>query len=113
MDHLTMPILFGCMVMVLSGPFRVLQEGSMSCLPNLGVVALYYLWKPGKGSKGRTLHAHVVGKRDLEHILRACPKLESPRRRNFVQILLPLSAMLTDQVEVARFFREVFEWDGP
>jgi hypothetical protein len=27
---------------------------------------------------------------DLEHILRACPKLESPRRWNFVQVPPPL-----------------------
>jgi hypothetical protein len=58
-----MPILFGYTVMVLSGPFRVLQEGRKSCLPNLGVVVLYYLGKPGKGSKGQTLYAQVVGKR--------------------------------------------------
>jgi hypothetical protein len=50
---------------------------------------------------------------DLDHVLRACPELESPRRRNFVQVPLPLSAMSTDQVEVARFFREVFKWDQP
>jgi hypothetical protein len=50
---------------------------------------------------------------DLEHILRACPELESPRRRNFVQVPLPLSAMSTDHVEVAQFFREVFKWDRP
>jgi hypothetical protein len=49
----------------------------------------------------------------LEHVLRACPELESPRRRNFVQVPLPLSVMSTDQVEVARFFREVFEWEPP
>jgi hypothetical protein len=48
-----MPALSGCTAMVLSGPFRVLQEGRKSCLPNLGVVAPYYLGKPGKGSKGR------------------------------------------------------------
>jgi hypothetical protein len=48
---------------------------------------------------------------DLEHILKTCPELESPRRRNFVQLTLPLLAMSTDQVEVARFFREVFEWE--
>jgi hypothetical protein len=53
----------------------------------------------------------VVEEEDLEHVLRACPELESPRRRNFVQVLPPLSAMSTDQVEVARFFQEVFEWD--
>jgi hypothetical protein len=29
---------------------------------------------------------------DLEHVLRACPELESPRRRNFVQVPPPLSA---------------------
>jgi hypothetical protein len=46
----------------------------------------------------------------LKHILRACPELESPRRRNFVQVPSPLSAMSTDQVEVARFFRVVYGW---
>jgi hypothetical protein len=50
---------------------------------------------------------------DLEHVLRACAKLESPRRRNFVQVPLPLSAMLTDQAETAQYFREVFNWDLP
>jgi hypothetical protein len=49
----------------------------------------------------------------LEHILRMCPELESPRRRNFVQVPPLLLAMSTDQVEVARFFREVFDWDHP
>jgi hypothetical protein len=47
----------------------------------------------------------------LEQVRRVCPELESPRRRNFVQVPPPLSAMSTDQVEVARFFREVFDWD--
>jgi hypothetical protein len=37
-----MPVLYGCTVMVLSGPYRVLQEERKSCLPNLGVVAPYY-----------------------------------------------------------------------
>jgi hypothetical protein len=50
---------------------------------------------------------------DLEHVLRACPELESPSRRNFVQVPPPHSAISTDQVEVARFFWEVFEWDRP
>jgi hypothetical protein len=49
----------------------------------------------------------------LEHILRACPELESPRRKNFVQVPPPLSAMATDQVEVAQFFQEVFKWEPP
>jgi hypothetical protein len=34
---------------------------------------------------------------DLEHALRMCPEFESPRRRNFVQVPLPLSVMTTDQ----------------
>jgi hypothetical protein len=50
---------------------------------------------------------------DLEQVLRACPELESPRRRNFVQVPPPLLAMSTDQVEVVRFFREVFDSDHP
>jgi hypothetical protein len=96
-------------MMVLSGTYRVLQEGRKSCLPNLRVVAPYYWGKPRRESKGRTLRAHE----DLEHILRACPELESPSRNNFVQVPLPLSAMSTDQVETARYFREVFNWDLP
>jgi hypothetical protein len=39
---LAMPAHCGCRVMVLSGAYRVLQEGRKSCLPNLGVVASYY-----------------------------------------------------------------------
>jgi hypothetical protein len=50
---------------------------------------------------------------DLEHVLRVCPELESPRRRNFVRVPLPLAVMSTDQVEVVRFFRQVFEWEPP
>jgi hypothetical protein len=42
-------------------------------------------------------------KEDLEHIL----------RRNFEQVPVPLSAMSTDQVEVSRFFREVYDLDLP
>jgi hypothetical protein len=49
----------------------------------------------------------------LEHVLRACPELKSPRRKNFVWVPLPLLVMSTDQVEVARFFQEVFEWEPP
>jgi hypothetical protein len=30
-----------------------------------------------------------------------------------VQVPPPLSAMSTDSIEVARFFREVFNWDHP
>jgi hypothetical protein len=44
-------------------------------------------------------------KEDLEHVLRACPEL--------VQVPPPLSALSTDQVELARFFWEVFNWDLP
>jgi hypothetical protein len=50
---------------------------------------------------------------DLEHVLRACPELESPRRRNFVHVPPRLLAMSTDQVETARYFQEVFNWDLP
>jgi hypothetical protein len=42
MDCLTMPTFYGCMVMVPSDPYMVLQEGRKSCLPNLGVVTPYY-----------------------------------------------------------------------
>jgi hypothetical protein len=50
---------------------------------------------------------------DLEHILRACSELGSPRKKNFLRVSPPLSAMIMDQVETARFFREVYDWDLP
>jgi hypothetical protein len=71
-------------------------------LPNLGVVAPYCLGKPGKGLWGG---GGGLGARP-EEVSRA----GEPRRRNFVQVPPLLSAMSTDQVEVARFFREVYEW---
>jgi hypothetical protein len=64
-----MPALCRCTMIVLLGAYRVLQEGRKSCLPNLGVVAPCYWGKPGKGSKGRTLRAHM-GRRGLG----ACPE---------------------------------------
>jgi hypothetical protein len=54
-----------------------------------------------------------VEEEDLEHVLRACPELDSPRRWNVVQVPLPLLAMSSDHVESARFFQEVFNWDLP
>jgi ribosomal protein S27AE len=86
-----------------NGPFRPLE--------GIGVVAPYYLAKPAKRVQGADSTCPRCGEEeeDLEHILRACPELDSPKRRNFVQVPLLLSAMLTDQVEVAPFFREVFE----
>jgi hypothetical protein len=48
----------------------------------------------------------------LEH-LRMCQELESPRRRNTVQVLPPLVVMTTDQADAVRFFLEVFNWDLP
>jgi hypothetical protein len=47
----------------------------------------------------------------LEHVLQRCPNLESPRKKNFVQVLLPDSVMTTDQADVARYFWEVFVLD--
>jgi hypothetical protein len=49
----------------------------------------------------------------LEQVLRACPELESPRRKYFVEVPLLLQAMSMDQTEPAQFFREVFDWDLP
>jgi hypothetical protein len=105
MDRLTMPILYGCTVMVLSGPYRVLQEGKKSW----GGRSLL-LGETRKRVQGADSTCPRCGEEeDLEHILRACLELDSPRRKNFMQVPLLLSAMLTDQVEVAPFFREVFE----
>jgi hypothetical protein len=56
---------------------------------------------------------HCGEEEDLEHVLRACPELESPWRRNFVQVSPPMSPMSTDQAETAQFFWEIFDWDLP
>jgi hypothetical protein len=55
-----------------------------------------------KGSKGRTIPHCGQEEVDLEHVLRASPEFESPRRKNFVPVPSPLSAMSTDQVQMAR-----------
>jgi hypothetical protein len=84
--------------MVFSGAFRVLQEGRKSCLPNIGVVAPYYWGNPKKGSKGRIYTCPQCGEEEenLEHIMKMCPELKSPKRRNFVQVPPPLLFMTTD-----------------
>jgi hypothetical protein len=45
-------------------------------------------------------------KEDLEEVLHTYPELESPRRRNFVQVPPSLLVMSTDQADVVQFFRE-------
>jgi hypothetical protein len=110
-----MPAHRECMVMVLSGTYMVLQEGRKSCLPNLGVVAPYYLGKPEKGPRDGLYVPTLWGGRGRlrAHRLRTCPELESPRKRNFVQVPPPLSVMTMDQTGAAWFFQEVFNWDLP
>jgi ribonuclease HI len=100
------------------GPFRPLQGASRRekvLLAQLRGGCSLLLRETRKRVQGADSTCPRCGEEeeDLEHVQRAFPGLESPRRRNFVQVPLPLSAMLTDQVEVARFFREVFEWDHP
>jgi hypothetical protein len=114
MDQLTIPVLSGCMVMVFSGPFRVLQEGRKSCFPNLGVVAPYYLGNPEKGPRGG-LYVPTLwgGGGGLAAHPEGMPQVGEPQEKELCAGPSPLSAMLTDQVEVARFFREVFKLDRP
>jgi hypothetical protein len=99
------------------GPFRPLQGASRReevLLARLRGGHSLLLGETRKRIQGADSTCPRCGdEEDLEHVLRACHKLESPKRRNFVQVPLPLSAMSTNQVEVARFFREVFEWDHP
>jgi hypothetical protein len=96
------------------GPFRPLQGASRKeevLLAQLRGGRSLLLGETRKRVQGADSTCPRCGEEeDLEHVLRACAELESPRRRNFVQVPPPLSAMLTDQMEVARFFREVFEW---
>jgi hypothetical protein len=101
-----------------NGPFRPLQGASKReevMLAQLRGSRSLLLGETRKSIQGADCMCPCCGEEeeDLKHILRTCPELESPRRRNFVQVPPPLSAMLTDQVEVARFFREVFDWDHP
>jgi hypothetical protein len=85
------------------GPFRPLQGASrreevlLAQLRGGRSLLLRETQKRVQGADSMCPH----GGEDLKHVLREWPKLESPRRRNFVQVPLPLS---TDQVEVARFF---------
>jgi hypothetical protein len=78
------------------------------------VVGPYYLGKPGKGSKGGLYMPTLWGGGGG---LGACPdgmpRVGEPQDKELCAGPPPLSAMSTDQVEVARFFREVFEWDRP
>jgi uncharacterized cupin superfamily protein len=97
------------------GPFRPLQGASRReevLLAKLRGGRSLLLGETRKRVQGADSTCPHCGEEEeeFEHILRGCPKLESPRRRNFVQVPPPLSAMSTDQVEVARFFREVYEW---
>jgi hypothetical protein len=97
------------------GPFRPLQGTSRRekvLLAQLRGGCSLLFGETRKRVKGTDSTCPRCGEEeeDLDHVLRACPELESPRRRNFVQVPPPLSSMSTDQVEVARFFREVYEW---
>jgi hypothetical protein len=99
------------------GPFRPLQGASRRekvWLAQLRGGRSLLLGETRKKVQGSdSMCPHCGEEEDLEHVLRACPELESPKRRNFVQVPPSLSAMSTGQVEVARFFWEVFEWDPP
>jgi hypothetical protein len=109
-----MPALSGCTVMVLSGPFRVHRERRKSCLPNLGVVAPCYLGKPKKGSNEADSTCPLCGGGGgLGARPEGVPRAGEPGEKELCTVPPPLSAMSTDQVEVARFFREVFEWEPP
>jgi hypothetical protein len=92
------------------GPFRPLQGASRReevLLAQLRGGRSLLLGETRKRVQGAdSTCPHCGEEEDLEHVLRACPELESPRRRNFVQVPPPLSTMSADQVEVARFFRE-------
>jgi hypothetical protein len=104
-----MLVLYGCTVMVFSSPYieEVLPaqlRGGRSLL----------LGKTRKRVQGAdSLWPRCGEEDDLKQVLRACPELENPRKRNFMQVLPPLLTIARDQVETARFFREVFDWDLP
>jgi hypothetical protein len=85
------------------GPFRPLQGPSRReevLLAQLRGGRSLLLGETRKRVQGAVSTCPRCGEEeeDLEHVLRACSKLESPKRRNFVQVPPPLSAMFTDQV---------------
>jgi hypothetical protein len=51
----------------------------------------------------------VEEEEDLEHVLKACPELE----KKLCAGPPPLLIMSMDQAEMARYFREVFNWGLP
>jgi hypothetical protein len=98
------------------GPFRHLQGASRReevLLAQLRGSHSLLLWETQKRIQGVDSMCPHCGEEEEDHILKACPELESPRRKNFVQIPPPLRVMSTDWAETARFFREVFGWDLP
>jgi hypothetical protein len=99
------------------GPFRRLQGASRReevLLAQLRGCCSLLLGETRKRVQGTDFTCTCCGEEeDLEHILRLCPELESPRRRNFVQVPPPLSVMSTDQANKAQYFQEVFAWDPP
>jgi hypothetical protein len=73
------------------GPFRPLQGASRReevMLAQLRGGHSLPLWETRKRVQGADFTCPRYGEEeeDLEHILRVCPELESPRRRNFVQV---------------------------
>jgi hypothetical protein len=53
------------------------------------------------------------GEEDMEHVLRMCQELKSPRTRNLMQVPPLLSVLTSDQADVARYFRKFFNLDLP
>jgi hypothetical protein len=98
-----------------NGLFRPLQGASRKkevLLAQLRGGHSLFLGETQKRVQGADSICPRCGEKDeLEHVLRACPKLESPRKINFVQVSPLLSAMATDQVETVQLFQEVFDWD--
>jgi hypothetical protein len=99
------------------GLFRPLQGASRKeevLLAQLRSGRSLFLGETWKRVQGADSMCPRCGEKDdLEHVLRACPKLESPSKRNFVQVSPLLSAMATDQEETVQFFQEVFDWNLP
>jgi hypothetical protein len=94
------------------GPFRRLQ-GASRRKEVLGVVAPYYLGKPEKGPTDGLYVATLWGRGGLRARPEGVPGVGKPQEKELCAGLLPLSIMTTDQVDAARYFREVFDWDLP
>jgi hypothetical protein len=71
------------------------------------------LGKTQKRVQGADSICPHCGEEDLEHVLKACPEWESPRRRNFMQVPPTVLVYGDRSGRNGAVLPEVFDWDLP